>query len=165
MLKHGMRIGFVALLVVAAVWVPATAQAATQSWIVNANSELCLTINGGSTADNGVAVQFDCDYHDARFWYRRNVGGGYFNIVNAHSNKCLTIAGGSKSNNAAAVQYKCDGHLSRNWRVTGTVHVKIVNQHSTKCLTPAGGSSDNLARIVQYNCDDHPSRTWFSGLW
>jgi hypothetical protein len=149
----------------AAFWVPTAAHAATESCIRNDHSELCLTINGGSTANNARAVQYTCDSHDSRFWYLRAVGSGYYNIVNGHSDKCLTIAGGSKANNANAVQYNCDGHLSRNWRVTGTrPYVKIVNQHSNKCLTPAGGSQANLTQIVQYNCDNHASRIWYSGL-
>ncbi|MFJ8608067.1 RICIN domain-containing protein [Streptomyces sp. NPDC093675] len=137
----------------------------TQSWIRNDYSELCLTIDGGSTANNAVAVQYTCDSHNARYWYLVSVGGGYYNIRNVNSGKCLTIAGGSTADNAYAVQYNCDGHLSRNWRVSGTrPYVKIVNQNSGKCLTPAGGSTANLAKIVQYTCDSHPSRIWYSGF-
>jgi cytolethal distending toxin subunit A len=142
------------------------ASAASQDWIRNWKSDLCLTINGGSTANNARAVQFGCDNHQARSWYAGTVGGGYFNIVNFNSLRCLTPAGGATGNNVQIVQYTCDGHRSRNWKFVslGGTAYRIQNELSGKCLSPAGGSTATLANIVQYTCDTNTARKWYTSI-
>lgn len=44
--------------------------------LVNAHSRKCLTIAGGSDAENGVAVQYECDQSLSRRWTVRIVAGG-----------------------------------------------------------------------------------------
>jgi hypothetical protein len=41
----------------------------------NGRSHRCLTIAGGSDAENGVAVQYACDTKAAREWEMRLVAG------------------------------------------------------------------------------------------
>jgi Ricin-type beta-trefoil lectin domain-like len=83
--------------------------------LVNVNSGRCLTIAGGSTANNAAAVQFACDTHPSRRWTIVDAAGTGVQIRNVNSGRCLTIAGGSTANNAAAVQFTCDTHPSRRW--------------------------------------------------
>jgi hypothetical protein len=46
--------------------------------VVNARSRKCLTIAGGSAAENGVAVQYACDQNLSRRWTVRIVAGPIF---------------------------------------------------------------------------------------
>src|SRR4051812_23003076 len=130
--------------------------------VPNVNSHLCLTIAGGSRANNAPAVQYNCDRHPSRYWARIGPRNGNFKLKNENSGLCLTIAGGSTGNNVRAVQYNCDGHRSRYWRLVDAAGpgVQIRNLNSNRCLTIAGGSSANNAPVVQYTCDGHPSRRW-----
>jgi cytolethal distending toxin subunit A len=132
--------------------------------IVNANSNLCLTVAGGSSSPNAVGVQYTCDTDPSRYW--KFVTGGNagpdFHIVNRNSGLCLTIAGASTAVNAKAVQYSCDTDPSRRWLLTsdsgGTY--KLLNRNSGLCLTIAGASTALNATAVQYNCDFNLSRYW-----
>ena len=47
----------------------------TQALLENGRSHRCLTIAGGSDAENGVAVQYACDARTARQWELRLVAG------------------------------------------------------------------------------------------
>jgi cytolethal distending toxin subunit A len=87
----------------------------TTTQIVNKNSGKCLTIAGGSNADNADANQYTCDNHPARRWYFVDRGNDRYNIMNLYTGKCLTIAGGGTADNIKAVQYGCDLHPSRMW--------------------------------------------------
>lgn len=131
--------------------------------IVNVNSELCLTVAGGSKDYNAEAVQYPCDDHPSRFWSTQVVPDtDLVTVRNLNSELCLTIAGGNADLNTPAVQYPCDGDPSRNWRirVLDDSTIRLVNVHSKLCLTIAGGSTDRNLTAVQYECDGHPSRDW-----
>src|SRR5262249_21742544 len=77
--------------------------------LVNAQTGKCLTIAGGvSTANNVVAVQFNCDADPSRRWRLNEMvpGGNIYQIRNVRTGKCLTIAGGvSTDNNVQALQF------------------------------------------------------------
>jgi cytolethal distending toxin subunit A len=134
--------------------------------LVNAKTGKCLTIAGGtSTANNVVAVQFDCDSDPSRRWKLNETAAGIYQIRNLQTGKCLTIAGGtSTDNNIRALQFDCDSDPSRTWRindVTGSGINQIKNVKTSKCLTIAGGtSSDNNIESVQFDCDSDTSRRW-----
>jgi cytolethal distending toxin subunit A len=134
--------------------------------LINVQTQKCLTIAGGTLADNNLEiVQFNCDSDPSRRWVLRETASGIFQIRNLHTGKCLTIAGGrSTDNNVHAVQFDCDGDPSRTWRVTdvtGSGVYQIRNVQTGKCLTIAGGrSTDNNVRALQFDCDNDPSRRW-----
>jgi hypothetical protein len=55
---------------------PATVEVTNEdALLVNAHSHKCLTIAGGSDAENGMAVQYDCDRNLSRRWAVRVVAG------------------------------------------------------------------------------------------
>jgi cytolethal distending toxin subunit A len=132
--------------------------------LVNAKTNKCLTIAGGTSAANNLAVvQFNCDLDLSRKWAMKDVGSGLVQIINSKTGKCLTVAGGtSTDNNVPAVQFDCDGDLSRRWRtISFGNEFQIKNAKTGKCLTIAGGtSSNNNLEAVQFNCDADPSRKW-----
>ena len=135
--------------------------------LINARTEKCLTIAGGTSHENNVpSVQFRCDSDPSRRWTLREMSGGnIYQIRNVQTGKCLTIAGGeSFDNNVPALQFDCDSHPSRTWRisdVTGSGVNQIRNVQTNKCLTISGGVSDadNLPTL-QFDCDSDVSRTW-----
>ena len=143
------------------------AQISSELMLVNAKTDKCVTIAGGtSDANNVKSVQFDCDSDPSRRWTLHPMAGGdIYQIKNVQTGKCLTIAGGESSeNNVIAVQFNCDSHPSRTWRisdVTGSGVYQIRNVQTNKCLTIAGGvSTDNNVTALQFNCDTDLSRRW-----
>jgi hypothetical protein len=143
------------------------AHANTELMLVNHKTFKCVTIAGGTSAENNVkSVQFDCDSDRSRRWtLLERPGDDIYMIRNALTGKCLTIAGGeSTDNNVIAVQFTCDNHPSRTWRlrdVTGTGVYQIRNVQTGKCLTIAGGTSTaNNIDVLQFSCDGDPSRRW-----
>jgi hypothetical protein len=142
------------------------AAAADQYYLINMQTNRCLTIAGGRSTENNVgAVQYTCDNDASRRWTLNQVGDGIYKIANVQTGKCLTISGGrSTDNNVGALQYNCDDDPSRRWTLyqvaSGGVY-KVENLQTRKCLTIAGGRSTDLnVEALQYNCDDDPSRTW-----
>src|SRR4051794_38055482 len=84
-----------------------------QVMLVNAKTNKCLTIAGGTSTNNNVdSVQFDCDRDPSRRWMLNEIGSGnVYQIRNVKTGKCLTIAGGeSHENNVRALQFDCDNH-------------------------------------------------------
>lgn len=132
--------------------------------IKNANSNKCLAVAGGSTANNAELVQYTCDGHASRDW-TLVPDGVFWKIVNDKSGKCATIAGGGTADNDQAVLYTCDADDSRKWvwyeqDVTGLDIFQNVN--SGLCMTVAGGGTSNNDKIVQYPYDEHKSRKWIA---
>jgi len=141
------------------------APVAKEVMLVNVKTGKCLTIAGGTLADNNIAaVQFDCDGDPSRRWRLAETRRGIYQIRNVKTGKCLTIAGGvSKENNVTALQFDCDDDPSRTWRFDSVSDgsYQIRNVQTDKCLTIAGGTlSDNNIESVQFDCDDDTSRRW-----
>jgi phosphoribosylanthranilate isomerase len=143
------------------------AEGTHELFLINAQTNKCLTIAGGVSMDNNVeAVQFNCDADPSRRWTLTPMSeADVYQIKNVQTGKCMTIAGGvSTDNNVTALQFDCDTHPSRRWRivdVTGAGVYQIRNVQTNKCLTIAGGvSTDNNVTALQFTCDSHPSRRW-----
>lgn len=83
--------------------------------LVNADTGKCLTMQGASTANNAMAVQYDCD-SSPPFNENWVIDGNH--IVNWHSNKCLTVYYASTAENITAVQFTCENSapFNENWR-------------------------------------------------
>jgi hypothetical protein len=130
--------------------------------ILNANSGLCLSPAGGSTALNAEIVQFPCDDDPSRLWNFSTVSGDDIVQIINNSGLCLTVAGGGTAQNTTAVQYTCDRDPSRRWRITigNDQTFQLVNMNSNLCLTIAGGGIGRNTPAVQYPCDGHRSRDW-----
>ncbi|TKB68493.1 MAG: hypothetical protein E8D52_05630 [Nitrospira sp.] len=131
--------------------------------IVNAHSNLCLTVAGGGTATNTTAVQYLCDSDPSRSWSMTPLeGADTLKITNVHSGLCLTIAGAGKDKNNTVIQSTCDDGPSYRWRYTKVDDrtFRLVNVNSSLCLTIAGGGTVKNTAAVQYLCDGDPSRDW-----
>lgn len=89
--------------------------------LVNRNSGLCLGIQGGSTASQARAIQWQCNDNldqDWNFQYAGGTIGGWpvYYIVNAKSGYCLDDPHGSLTNGTQLWQYFCNGTSPQFWR-------------------------------------------------
>lgn len=136
----------------------------------NVGSGMCLTIAGGTLADNNrPAVQYYCDTDTSRHWQIYGSGGSV-QIKNIKTAKCLTIAGGTVSDNGhPAVQFNCDTDLSRRWKMLSAAGgtYQFQNAKTGKCLAVArsvNGQPVNIKvknlPIVQDECDKRTTARW-----
>lgn len=83
--------------------------------VKNTRSNLCLGVDGASTADGARIAQYGCDPTPTttenqawRFAFAGTVAGtNYYQIRNGKSGKCIGIESGSTANAARAFQFGC----------------------------------------------------------
>ncbi|MFC9261313.1 RICIN domain-containing protein [Streptomyces hydrogenans] len=89
--------------------------------IVNRNSKLCLSVDGGSVWDFARVTQYECGdplYPD-QYWRQLSYDAktrGY-QFKNWNSNKCLAVLDGSKAEAARVIQFSCGSWEDHFWRV------------------------------------------------
>ncbi|MCU1329015.1 MAG: Ricin lectin [Bryobacterales bacterium] len=131
-------------------------------YIVNKNSQLCLSPAGGARDNNIETVQYLCDGDPARLWNFRVVEKNIVQMVNFSSARCLTVAGGNKLPNNPSVQYNCDEDPSRRWQFVpvdaDTFQLKNVN--SELCLAITGAGKENNQVALQVACSADPAQNW-----
>ncbi|MER5883334.1 RICIN domain-containing protein [Streptomyces sp. NPDC001941] len=122
--------------------------------IRNLNSDKCLAIGNGKTANGAVAIQWDClDIADQVWW----VGGN--NIVNFNSGKYLAIGGGNTANGAKAIQWEHTGGNEQAWY--GHTDGHILNWNSDKFLAIGASSTANGAKAVQWEYTGSNGQYWY----
>lgn len=102
-----MTSGVFVLGLVCAAGAPYAEPVVNEVMLVNAKSEKCATIAGGTVDTNShPAVQFTCDTDRSRRWRLNETSRGIYQIRNVKTKKCLTIEGGVLSdNNRRVVQF------------------------------------------------------------
>ncbi|MFC6079844.1 RICIN domain-containing protein [Sphaerisporangium aureirubrum] len=118
------------------------------------HSGKCVDVRDGSTADNGVIIQWTCNGGTNQQWNIRDAGGGYVQIVARHSGKCLDVTSAGTADGAGVIQYTCGTGTNQQWRVqtTSDGYVTFAARHSGKCLDlPGSGTADNI-QFKQYPC-------------
>nr|MDT0659503.1 RICIN domain-containing protein [Micromonospora sp. DSM 115978] len=130
----------------------------------NLNSERCLDINGASTANGALAVQYRCVAGGvSQMWWSWFVEGDGFIAfqlhANAHSGKCIRPV--STARNVAVVQQPCVITPIQIWSNTDA-RTQYRNEASGYCFEVQGGSLADFARIVQWDCHGRAHQRW---LW
>ncbi|ETK31652.1 pectate lyase [Microbispora sp. ATCC PTA-5024] len=140
--------------------VSAAAPGAGAYQLVNAASNLCLTVPGGSTSDGVQLVQSACDGSPAQTWNLSAQGSG-FRLAAANSGKCAGVAGASTSAGKAVEQETCTGASSQTWGLaaSGSTY-QVVNAGSGKCLNVKDSSTASGALVQQNSCDSVTSKSW-----
>ncbi|GAA1270174.1 RICIN domain-containing protein [Sphaerisporangium rubeum] len=118
------------------------------------HSGKCVDVRDGSTADNGVIIQYTCNGGANQQWTFRDAGGGYAQIVARNSGRCLDVTSGSTADGAGIIQYTCNGGANQQWRVqtASDGYVNLVARHSGKCMDlPSSSTADNV-QFKQYPC-------------
>src|SRR5262245_8154715 len=83
--------------------------------LVGVQSNRCMEIAGGSTADGAIAQLFDCNGSARQQFRFETASGGFFFLRNVGSNKCIDVTGNSLSNGADIIQWTCHGGNNQQW--------------------------------------------------
>ncbi|MGI5272477.1 beta-L-arabinofuranosidase domain-containing protein [Nonomuraea sp. CA-218870] len=129
--------------------------------LLNAASGLALGIQGMSTADGGLALQWT-DNGTADHDWVPIVDGDAVRWRNAHSGKVLGVENMSTADDARVLQWGDTGTADHRWTVTdaGDGSVKIRNVHSSKLLGIRNGSTANGAQAVQDSDNGSADNQW-----
>ncbi|WP_433294978.1 RICIN domain-containing protein [Actinoplanes sp. CA-030573] len=154
------------------VFSPAANAAELHDFIVNFNSQKCITVPGGLSGNVGM-IQYECVFpvQDNQFWNFRDVGSGYYEIWNEQTKKCLNVAGASTAQNAAIIQYPCNRDANAEWKTIFYVRAEddagivrdwyqLKNRNSGRCLTVKGASTANGTPLIQYDCNASANSKW-----
>ena len=82
--------------------------------IVNADSGLCLDLQGSSTSNEANVMQYSCNQTSNQLWEVVPYNG-YYQVKSDSSGKCLEV--GYNGTNSA-YQYTCDGWAGQLWSLT-----------------------------------------------
>ncbi len=145
--------------------VPKAAGAATLPMLRNLGGGKCLAVAGGSSANNAVLVQYNCDGDPTRRWNVTAAVGQTGVIKDGGTGKCATPGGqGLNTLNWHLDQFTCDGNVYRTWYVSGItvdgIYSQYANLGSGFCMGINGDSKDNNAIIVQQTCTGDPFQFW-----
>ncbi|MEV3938424.1 RICIN domain-containing protein [Glycomyces sp. NPDC049804] len=132
---------------------PARAAFEPGAWYLlqSRHSGLYLDIEGRSTANGAMLVQWNrTDATNQQFRFL-DAGGGYFKIQVRHSNAVLDLRDSSRADGADVVQWADDGGTDQHWQILddGT-YLRFVNRHSGKALDVWAKSTTAGDRISQY---------------
>ncbi len=141
-----------------------TPGATTYYKIINRNSSKLADVNGGSTADGGLVIQWTDNGGQNQHWRFVDAGGGYYQIINRKSGKCLDVSGISTADGAIVHQWGCGSGtpgLNQQWQmVTVGSYFQLQVRHSGKCLNVVGSSTANGAQLEQRTCSSGNSFQW-----
>ncbi|WP_030735151.1 beta-L-arabinofuranosidase domain-containing protein [Streptomyces sp. NRRL S-31] len=129
--------------------------------LANVGSGLVLGIQNMSTADGGLALQWN-DSGTADHDWRMIPDGDGFRFRNAHSGKVLGVQGMSTTDGATVLQWADNGTADHRWTLLdqGDGTCKIRNAHSGKLLAIANSSTAVGAFAVQDSDDGTADNRW-----
>lgn len=124
----------------------------SNDYITNANSNLCLGINGNYSG--APAIQWTCNSNPDHKW--SSIGGS---LQNGYG-YCLAVY------NGAPVEWACNGQSDQSWKfscVTWTCGGlwEISNYQTGQCLGILNGSKSVGAHAVLWSCNKNQDQTWF----
>ena len=129
--------------------------------LVNVGSGLVLGVQNMSTADGGLAVQWD-DSGTADHRWTMVTDGTAVRFSNAHSGKVLGVENMSTANNARVLQWSDTGTADHRWILlnNGDGTYKIQNVNSGKLLAILNASTTRGAQAVQYSDNGTADQRW-----
>jgi len=157
--------GLAAAVLVAGILAPGSAARAAITpaagvWLIAANSNKCVNVQGGGSENSTNIVQFTCSETATNDkWRTVPVGDGSYQIVGIQSGKCMNVQGGGTENSLAIIQFTCTAlnATTKNdkWKpepVIGTNRFRLRVVSSNKCLNVQGGGTDNSLKLIQFTC-------------
>ncbi|MEU7022119.1 RICIN domain-containing protein [Streptomyces sp. NPDC046203] len=122
--------------------------------IHNWNSNKCLAIGSGNTANGANAIQWDCLADSAsQVWWLEGA-----HVINYNSGKYLAIGASSTANGAEAIQWDYTGSDSQRWYWNGDF---IFNGNSGKYLAIGASSTANGAKAIQWDYTGSTGQAWY----
>ncbi len=124
--------------------------ATNQFKFVNRASGKALSIQGGSTADGGDAVQMPYTGAAEQKWSMSYDNAGYHKLVNVKSSRVLEVNGQLTTDGATIDQWSDDGGPNQKWRIVdkGGGFYQLLGKQSGKVAEVASGSTADGAAVV-----------------
>ncbi len=128
----------------------------------NANSDLKLTIAGGSTTNGTTATQRTTTNATDQQWRFVQQPSGYFKIFNVASGKVLGVENQSTANGARILQWDDNGTLDHEWAVAPhqAGGYTITNRVTGKYLEIPNASTTVGTTAVQWSGTDCACQRW-----
>ena len=133
---------------------PASPAPVGATWLVGAEANRCLDVNGQNTANGGVIDIWDCVGQDNEKW-ALNADGS---VVGQQSHRCLDVNGEATADGSTIDIWDCVGQANEKW--TLNADGSIVGQQSGKCLAVYGGSTANGSSVRLSTCNGQANQKW-----
>ncbi|MFD3498145.1 RICIN domain-containing protein [Streptomyces sp. NPDC058676] len=128
----------------------------------NANSDLRLTISGGSTSNGASATQQNSTSANDQRWRFVQQPSGYFKIFNVASGKVLGVENQSTANGARILQWDDNGTLDHEWAVAPhpSGGYTFTNRVTGKYLEIPNASTTTGTTAVQWSGTSCACQRW-----
>jgi Ricin-type beta-trefoil lectin domain/Gametolysin peptidase M11 len=128
----------------------------TATSLTAVHSGKCVGINGGSTNNNALAVQWPCNGDLAQSWDLQDQGDNVVVLKNGNSGRCLGVPNGTTVDGAGLRQFDCNGSDAQKWQLltSGERVVSLRSLASNKCVAVNLKSTADGTSIVQRGCSD-----------
>jgi lysophospholipase L1-like esterase len=142
---------------------PAHAAFRTGTWYVlqSRHSGLVLDIQGRSTTNGALLVQWNRNDATNQQFRFVDAGGGYYKIQARHSSLVLDVYAKSTANGADVVQWSDTGGTNQQWQIIddGT-YLRFINRNSGKALDLWERSTTPGDRISQNDSNGGTNQQW-----
>jgi len=122
--------------------------------LLNKNSNKCVDVSGGNTANNANIVQWDCIAGaQNQQWQFVATDSGFYRLTARHSGKVIDIAGGNTANGAKAIQWEYLGGANQQWKPfdVGGGYYKFISRSSGRALELPGCNTANGTQLQQWD--------------
>ena len=133
---------------------PAEGQVPRSTQLVGLGGK-CLDVLGGSHADQGRVVLFDCHGGSNQAWSvpERETSGP----IVGPGGRCLDVAGGSTGDGATVQVFSCHGGDNQQWTLDRAGRLVGLGG---KCLDVLGADDDDRTPVVLWTCHGGPNQLW-----
>jgi len=130
-------------------------------YLVGVPSGRCMSVIGGSTADQAALELRDCSGATSQ-QLRLETADGHYVLRVVGSDRCVEVSGASTSAGASIVQATCDGGTSQQWSGTdvGSGAYRITSRASGMTLDAYGAGTANGTQIVQWPENGGANQQW-----
>ncbi|WP_341676133.1 RICIN domain-containing protein [Niveibacterium sp. SC-1] len=122
--------------------------------LINKNSNKCVDVSCGNTANNANIVQWDCIAGaQNQQWQFVATDSGFYRLTARHSGKVIDIAGGNTANGAKAIQWEYLGGANQQWKPfdVGGGFYKFISRSSGRALELPGCNTANGTQLQQWD--------------
>ncbi len=125
--------------------------------IVSVNSNKCVDVAGGGTADGTNIDQLACNGASYQRFDIVETATGVYKLLSANSGKAMDVTASSTADGANVQQYTDNGTNAQRFQLTpvsgSLTDYNLVNVNSGKCVDVAGGSLADAANVQQWTCN------------
>ncbi|MEU7363859.1 DUF5010 domain-containing protein [Streptomyces olivaceoviridis] len=133
---------------------------ASNGYLVNAASGLCLENSDGSTADGNPLIIWTCNNGDVgqKWQVPSDAVSGPSGRIAGYNGKCAEVAGGASADGTAVQLNTCGSGASQVWTAASDGTLRALG----KCMTVAGGATVAGTPVQLSTCTGAASQKWAS---